>query len=136
MFNRMTPCCVTSCASPLQGDGAESSFGLDVVFHLHNCSFSSNVKVPVQPFPHQRHAQELLTRLQTPNTDLKYTTPPMFTSPKFIPVNKDTPRRGLTDLTSDMKSNLSSHLRFCCRGKTQTDCWKDPVAASALRPAA
>lgn len=60
--------CVRARLLPLQHYAVEVSIRLDVFRHLHLSSFSSNVKVPTQSLPLQRHAQELLTGLQIPQT--------------------------------------------------------------------
>lgn len=52
---------------PFQLDTVEVSIRLDVLRCQHLGSFSSDVKVPAQLLPLQRHAQELLTGLQTPD---------------------------------------------------------------------
>lgn len=52
---------------PFQLDTVEVSIRLDVLRCQHLGSFSSDVEVPAQLLPLQRHAQELLTGLQTPD---------------------------------------------------------------------
>lgn len=59
--------CVCVCVLPFQLDTVEVSIRLDVLRCQHLGSFSSDVEVPAQLLPLQRHAQELLTGLQTPD---------------------------------------------------------------------
>lgn len=58
--------CVCVCVLPLQHNAVEVSIRPDVFRHQHLSGFSSDVKVPAQSLPLQRHAQELLTGLQIP----------------------------------------------------------------------
>lgn len=49
---------------PLQDHTVKIAIGLDVLRHQHICRFASDVEVPAQPLPLQRHSQEVLRGLK------------------------------------------------------------------------